>query len=66
MSRAATYTMLFLGMAFFGSATPVSKLIVERLAVFVGGTLSSPIFCSVSRSIRCTWSGSDSWRVELH
>lgn len=31
--------MLFLGMAFFGSATPVSKLVVEHFSVFVGGGL---------------------------
>lgn len=31
--------MLFLGMAFFGSATPVSKLVVEHFSVFIGGAL---------------------------
>lgn len=31
--------MLFFGMAFFGSATPVSKLVVEEFSVFVGGML---------------------------
>lgn len=31
--------MLFLGMAFFGSATPVSKLVVEHFSVFTGGAL---------------------------
>jgi drug/metabolite transporter (DMT)-like permease len=34
-----TYLMLFFGMAFFGSATPVSKLVVEEFSVFVGGML---------------------------
>jgi drug/metabolite transporter (DMT)-like permease len=34
-----TYLMLFFGMAFFGSATPVSKLVVQEFSVFVAGML---------------------------
>lgn len=39
MSNWKAYTFLFLGMAFFGSATPVSKLVVQEFPVFVAGAL---------------------------
>lgn len=39
MSAFTAYIFLFLGMALFGSATPVSKLVVEEFPVFFAGTL---------------------------
>lgn len=33
------YVQLFLGMAFFGSATPVSKIVTEHFPVFIAGGL---------------------------
>lgn len=38
-SHAGTYALLFAGMAFFGSATPVSKIVTQAMPVFVGATL---------------------------
>lgn len=37
--RAATYAQLALGMAAFGSATPVSKIVTQAMPVFVGSAL---------------------------
>lgn len=34
-----TYLMLFLGMALFGSATPLSKLVTQAFPVFIAGGL---------------------------
>lgn len=36
---ARTYLMLFLGMALFGSATPLSKLVTKEFPVFIAGGL---------------------------
>ena len=36
---AATYLMLFSGMALFGSATPLSKLVTQHFPVFIAGGL---------------------------
>lgn len=36
---ATTYLMLFLGMALFGSATPLSKLVTKTFPVFIAGGL---------------------------
>jgi drug/metabolite transporter (DMT)-like permease len=36
-SNLSTYAMLFLGMAFFGSATPISKIVTEHFPVFIAG-----------------------------
>ncbi|WP_029029216.1 DMT family transporter [Salinarimonas rosea] len=38
-SQAATYARLAVGMAFFGSATPVSKIVTQAMPVFVGSAL---------------------------
>jgi drug/metabolite transporter (DMT)-like permease len=38
-SLASTYARLGAGMAFFGSATPVSKIVAEAVPVFVGSAL---------------------------
>jgi drug/metabolite transporter (DMT)-like permease len=39
MKNLPTYLMLFAGMALFGSATPLSKLVTEAFPVFVAGGL---------------------------
>ena len=37
--RSATYAQLALGMAAFGSATPVSKIVTQAMPVFVASAL---------------------------
>jgi len=39
MKNLKVYAMLFFGMVCFGSATPVSKLVVQDFSVFIGGGL---------------------------